>query len=179
MRTARPDAPPGPYQAVTTGLHHSCGLRTDGTIVCWGDNRQGQTDAPSGQFREVSAGGHFSCALDVNRYQLQCWGDNSVGQTDLSEMRKIGIRIRSLDAGFDHACAAFLDLGVRCWGGNEFGQLVGPTGNFQSVSAGYKASCALTDGGRRICWGWPGRPQVQVAGNVGTRPYDLNTPAPR
>ncbi|MDE0162479.1 MAG: RCC1 domain-containing protein, partial [Acidimicrobiaceae bacterium] len=27
---------------------HSCGLRTDDTITCWGDNEYGQADAPAG-----------------------------------------------------------------------------------------------------------------------------------
>ncbi|WP_419851447.1 hypothetical protein [Candidatus Poriferisocius sp.] len=27
-----------------------CGLRTDGTIACWGDNTHGQTNTPNGQF---------------------------------------------------------------------------------------------------------------------------------
>ena len=164
----------GSYQAVTAGHHHSCGLRTDNTIVCWGDNRQGQSNPPSGQFREVSAGGHFSCALDANKYQLLCWGDNSVGQTDLTEIHKIRARIRSLDAGFDHACAAFDDVGVRCWGSNEHGQLEAPSVDLGKVSAGHKTTCGLT-GGRRICWGWTGKPQDQVASGVGNWPYGLAT----
>ena len=168
------DARSGSYQAVTAGLHHSCGLRTDNTIVCWGDNRQGQSNPPSGQFREVSAGGHFSCALDANKYQLLCWGDNSVGQTDLTEIHKIGARIRSLDAGFDHACAAFDDVGVRCWGSNDHGQLETPSVDLGKVSAGHKTTCGLT-GGRRICWGWTGKPQDQVASGVGNWPYGLAT----
>ena len=31
-------APDGQYTAVTAGWQHSCGLRTDGTITCWGGN---------------------------------------------------------------------------------------------------------------------------------------------
>ena len=36
------------YSAITAGGAHSCGLRTDGTITCWGDNRHGQATAPDG-----------------------------------------------------------------------------------------------------------------------------------
>ncbi len=41
------DAPSGEFTAVSAGYRHSCGLRTDGTIQCWGDNGAGQLDAPS------------------------------------------------------------------------------------------------------------------------------------
>ena len=37
------------------GGAHSCGLRTDGTIVCWGLNRDGRADPPDGNFTAVSA----------------------------------------------------------------------------------------------------------------------------
>ena len=40
------DAPPGRFSAVSTGGAHTCGLREDGSIECWGDNGSGQSDAP-------------------------------------------------------------------------------------------------------------------------------------
>ena len=168
------DVPAGSYQAVAAGHTHSCGLRTDGTLVCWGDNRQGQSDPPTGEFREVTAGGHFSCALSRRARQVRCWGDNGVGQTDVPDnILKFRAHVESIDAGFDHACAVVAEVGIVCWGSNEFGQREGPSGNFGSVSAGYQASCALTSGGTRLCWGWPGRPVVQATGNAGTRPRGL------
>ncbi|MYE76931.1 MAG: hypothetical protein F4232_11095, partial [Acidimicrobiaceae bacterium] len=48
------DAPEGTFTAVTTGKWHSCGLRTDATITCWGWNAYGQTDAPSGTFTAIT-----------------------------------------------------------------------------------------------------------------------------
>ena len=44
-RLARPD---GTFTAVSAGLHHSCGVRTDGTIACWGSNRLGQATPLAG-----------------------------------------------------------------------------------------------------------------------------------
>ena len=49
--------PAGEFAAVSAGGSHSCGLRSDHTIVCWGSNvdsvdgtHSGQADAPLGRF---------------------------------------------------------------------------------------------------------------------------------
>ena len=34
------------FVAIDAGSHHTCGLRTDGTIACWGYNGYGQSDPP-------------------------------------------------------------------------------------------------------------------------------------
>ena len=39
--------------AVTTDMEHSCGLRRDNTIICWGANDAGQSDPPEGSFHAV------------------------------------------------------------------------------------------------------------------------------
>ena len=49
-------ATPGPFGAVTAGGEHSCALRSDATITCWGDNEYGRADAPGGRFSAVTAG---------------------------------------------------------------------------------------------------------------------------
>ena len=41
------DAPPGAFTAVTASSEQSCGLRTGGTITCWG-LLQERIGAPSG-----------------------------------------------------------------------------------------------------------------------------------
>ena len=46
-------APPGTFSQVSGGVYHTCGLRTDGTVACWGLNDYGQTDAPAGTFSQV------------------------------------------------------------------------------------------------------------------------------
>ena len=49
--------PDGAFSSVSAGGWHSCGLRPDGSVECWGDNEVGQVDAPDGAFSSVSAGG--------------------------------------------------------------------------------------------------------------------------
>ncbi|MCY4665337.1 MAG: RCC1 domain-containing protein [Acidimicrobiaceae bacterium] len=60
-------------QAVSAGGVHSCGLRTDATITCWGDNEHDQASAPAGTFRAVSAGEDHSCGLRTDD-TIICWG---------------------------------------------------------------------------------------------------------
>ena len=47
------------FQAVDAGKNHTCGIKMDNTIECWGDNTHGQSNAPDGQFLSVSAGGVY------------------------------------------------------------------------------------------------------------------------
>ena len=52
---------------------HSCAIRTDGTITCWGSNSHGQAVSPSGTYSTVTAGSTHSCALSTGGL-LVCWG---------------------------------------------------------------------------------------------------------
>ena len=56
-----------------SGTNHSCELRSDNTITCWGSNYYGQTDAPGGSFRTVTADGVHSCGLRADD-NITCWG---------------------------------------------------------------------------------------------------------
>ena len=38
------------FVSVSAGVTHSCGLRTDDAIECWGDNHFGKPQAPAGPF---------------------------------------------------------------------------------------------------------------------------------
>ena len=69
------------------GDKHTCGLRTDGTVECWGSNTDheenfaGQADAPEGTFTTVDAGGLHTCGLRTDG-AIECWGHNDFGQSD-------------------------------------------------------------------------------------------------
>ena len=128
------------------GQTHSCALRTDGTIQCWGYNTDGQADGPDGQFSAVSAGGAHTCALQ--NLSIDCWGNNDHGQTQ----QPVGA-FRAVSAGPDHSCGLLVGGSIKCWGNNSHGQIDVPSGRFSDVSAGENVSCAVRTDGTITCWG--------------------------
>ncbi|HAS81995.1 MAG TPA: hypothetical protein DCS43_04805, partial [Verrucomicrobia bacterium] len=60
------------------------GLKSDGTIVGWGGNDDGQTDVPlpNADFVSVAAGWYHSLGLKSNG-TIVAWGSNGVGQLDV------------------------------------------------------------------------------------------------
>jgi alpha-tubulin suppressor-like RCC1 family protein len=76
-------APPaGTFVQVSSGDFHTCGLRADGTVACWGTNANGQSSPPAGAFIQVAAGRFHSCGVKADGL-LVCWGDNASGQIDI------------------------------------------------------------------------------------------------
>ncbi|HWB80873.1 MAG TPA: hypothetical protein VG755_38185 [Nannocystaceae bacterium] len=130
---------------VATGMYHSCGLRSDGTVKCWGDNAEGQigdgtlVDRNSATLVaglagaiDVVAGGDHSCAL-VDDGTARCWGRNATGQ--LGDDGASGIRSSTpvvvqnlgdatqLAASEENTCALRSNGTAVCWGGNSYGQI--------------------------------------------------------
>ena len=68
----RTRAPGGQFSAVSAGPYHPCGLRTDGTVVCWGGNTTGRESAPGGRFTDVVVGWGRACGLRADG-TLLCW----------------------------------------------------------------------------------------------------------
>ena len=64
----------GDFTTVSAGESHSCGVRADSTVVCWGTNYDGEADAPPGTFTAVSAGWFHSCGVRADS-TVVCWGD--------------------------------------------------------------------------------------------------------
>ena len=88
---------------------HTCGLRHDGTIECWGSNDWGQLDAPEGHFILIAADGDSSCGLRFDS-TIECWGSNDRGQLGAPEGHFTDIAI-----GDSHACAVRVVGTVECW----------------------------------------------------------------
>lgn len=129
---------------VAVGGDHSCALRADGTVWCWGWNQRGQLGdgtttskaAPvkvvglTGATR-VAAGRYQNCAVK-NDGTSWCWGWNLYGQlgdgTTVDkpapvQVGSLGNAVADVSPGREHTCALETDGTVWCWGRNSDGQL--------------------------------------------------------
>lgn len=68
----------GYFRALSVGNNHSCAIRVDGRLACWGANWAGQTDAPEGTYLAVSTGEIHSCAIRSDGARV-CWGEPWAG----------------------------------------------------------------------------------------------------
>ena len=153
------------FTEVSVGGSHSCGLRTDGTIRCWGDNFSwskfswdtlswdsnlfDRTTAPSGSFTQVSAGGEHSCAIRTSG-TIVCWGN--IVNTNEKATPPPGT-FSSVSANWNHSCAIRTSGTIVCWGNNDHEKATAPPGPFTHVSAGSEHSCAIRTNGTIVCWG--------------------------
>jgi hypothetical protein len=101
-----------------------CGLRTDGSAVCFTRNSVTPV-APGMTFQSFSVARTHSCGIDLTG-DAYCWGDNSQGA--------LGI------GGFD---ADKHDAPLRVSG----------TVKFTDIDAGIHSTCALASSGTIYCWG--------------------------
>ncbi|WAS92706.1 RCC1 domain-containing protein [Nannocystis punicea] len=134
------------------GGEHTCVLRDNGDILCWGHNQSGQlglghTDsigdnpgelpAPvklGAPARAVTAGAFHTCAL-MEGDTVRCWGRGTDGQLGTGGMQNVGNTPESLPhddiltgvdqvvAGSFHTCARLLVGDVLCWGRGAKGAL--------------------------------------------------------
>ncbi len=122
-RTALPapwlDDPP--YRAVAAGFAHTCAIGATGGVVCWGDDRHGQTDSPEGSFTELGAGQWHTCGLRDDG-EVVCWGDGPADYEqhfDDPPPGEIGVPPRgpfsSLAVGQWHSCALRPDGTAAGW----------------------------------------------------------------
>jgi alpha-tubulin suppressor-like RCC1 family protein len=102
------DVPTGSFVEVTAGGFHSCAIRSDGTLACWGDDFDGRNTPPEGTFLHVAADFDDSCAIRTDG-TLVCWGASYYGQDPVPE----GLRFTQITAGLIEFCA--LDQSGREW----------------------------------------------------------------
>ena len=67
------------YTEISSGANHVCAIAADGSIMCWGDDSEGQvSDRPtSGRFTEISSGDNHTCGLRDDGAVI-CWGSIDV-----------------------------------------------------------------------------------------------------
>lgn len=111
------------------GFFHGPAIRSDGTLVGWGDNTNGQINVPSGTFTAVAARYNHSHAIRSDG-TLAGWGNAGYGQNNLPS----GTFIAVVDGGF--SSLAIRSNGTLVgWGNNDYGQNTVPSGSFVAVAS--------------------------------------------
>jgi alpha-tubulin suppressor-like RCC1 family protein len=95
---------------ISAGEFHTCGIKRDGSVACWGDNGFGQASPPAGTFIQITAGGRKTCGIRRDG-TVACWGNNYDGQATPPAGTFIGV-----SAGENHTCGVKTDGNVICWG---------------------------------------------------------------
>lgn len=137
-------AEPNGFIDITSGTSHTCGLRPNYEVRCWGNNEYGQlgnnkmpTDASTPE-RVLSLSGartlhthsnHTCATLDSSL--IQCWGRNNKGnlgdQSTIDRAQRVDVAnlVGSVETvtGGSHTCSLQQSGRVRCWGDNSQGQL--------------------------------------------------------
>ena len=114
---------------VSAGWLYTCGVRTDGTLACWGYKGDGAATPPTSTFTRVSAGRYHACGLRTDGIML-CWGFNANGQAT----PPFGT-FTEVSAGQYHNCGVRTDGSITCWGNNAQGQATPPSGTVVMVKA--------------------------------------------
>ena len=140
-------------QRISVGYNHSCVVKSDGKVSCWGDNSLGQlgnnstshsdypvdvrdgtgnSDTTLQNIVQVSAGDRYTCAVNSEGNVL-CWGGGWLGRlgNNLYRDHKIQLYPRAVN------------------GINNNGTLSGMV----QVHTGRYHTCALGENGQVSCWG--------------------------
>lgn len=139
----------GSWTSVEVGGWHSCGIRTDGSAWCWGDNDFG--------------------AL----------GDGTTARRDHPVAVAGGRSWRALSVGWGTVCGITGTQDLACWGRNRNGEVgdgttaahftpyqVGSGKLWLSVAAGEGSTCAVDSSGVPVCWGQNRYGQTSTAGTT-------------
>ncbi len=146
-RVSLPDGSQDGWSFVDTGEGHTCALRLDGSLWCWGRNSQRQLGfasaeaqvraparvAPDTDWQSVNAAQNYTCALRVDG-SLWCWGFN------------MGFMSQSGNP-----------FGLSCEVPDDCLQLDQPTrildGEWLSFSTNMFHTCAMDRDAQLWCWG--------------------------
>ncbi len=123
---------------VAAGRLHTCALKTDGSVACWGWNSDGQLGdgtktwsvAPVNVIGleegavAIAAGRYHTCVV-TTKGSMKCWGDNNFGELGdgTTTDRPTPVEVKGLDgdvaaigARGSRTCAVMTSGEVKCWG---------------------------------------------------------------
>jgi alpha-tubulin suppressor-like RCC1 family protein len=141
------------FERLSSTRYHTCGVRADGTLLCWGNNFSSEImPVPSGTFTAVAVSPSGTCGLRADG-TITCSGTNFYGEGEPPAGEFL-----SIAGGEAHYlfCGIRADETLACWGSNGFGQATPPAGTFRALAVGAFRSCAIRTDDTVVCWGEAG-----------------------
>ncbi|NNF09058.1 MAG: signal peptidase I [Acidimicrobiia bacterium] len=159
---------------VAAGDTHTCAIKTDGTVWCWGRNDKGQLGDGTTTNRTtpaqvtgittavaVGAGLKHTCVA-TSTGTVHCWGLNDHSQLGdgtttnrTTPTQATGITTATdISGGESHTCAVTGTGTVHCWGRNDKGQLGDGTTTNRTTptqATGITTATDITTGAKHTC----------------------------
>ena len=175
----------GPVTHIECGDHYTCAVLKDGSLSCWGTDRDGQLGDGGGEdrpkptkvpglsgVRRIALASTHGCALGTDR-SVRCWGSGRVpGGKTLARAAPAPIpnlTVEDISGSGVLMCAKLEGGKVQCWGSEKNADPdVGP-GKIADVAVAATHGCARKEDGTVQCW------NAEHWGGVGTDV--LNRPA--
>jgi hypothetical protein len=156
------------FAEVAAGEYHTVVRRSDGSIVAWGLNNDGQCNVPTLptglSYVEVAAG-RFHTVARRSDGSVVAWGDNGDGQCNVPALPP-GLSYVEVAAGYSHTVARLSDGSVVAWGSNGAGECnvpaLPPGLSYVEVAAGFYHTVARRSDGSVVACGNNGAGQCNV-----------------
>lgn len=151
------------YVKIAAGESHALALKSDGTVVTWGDQTNGTMSVPGGLsgVTDIAAGDLYSLVLKADG-KLMAWAFKNAGTNPdgLAIPAKL-TDVKAIAVGFTHALALKHDGTVIAWAYSNYapyanhGQTAVPKGlsGVVAIAAGERQSFALKSDGTVVAWG--------------------------
>ena len=120
---------------LAAGVWHNCGIKSDGSVECWGSNNFGESTAPAGTFSRVdgSCVAHHMCGVRTDG-TATCWGKNDNGQATVPAGTFTQF---AMDA--TSTCGLRDDQTVHCWGYS----VSSIAGTFLQIATARRQTCGV------------------------------------
>lgn len=170
-----------PLVQVAVGPTSICGLKADGTAICWGQNAAGQLGngtvaastnpvAVAGglKFSSLAAGDAGFCGITTDD-NLICWGSNAKGQVGdgtgansptPKAIGPTGLWTSVVSGGNPNFCGTQRDGSLWCWGAGNSAMFpstvpakIAGTAKWRKVAIGVNNVCGVQTDGSMWCWG--------------------------
>ena len=151
------------YTQVSAGENFSCGLRADGSVLCWGSDEYGQLLVPEDErFTAIESGGSHACGLKSDGITA-CWGYETEFAEEGPEVSRASYsppfppeteQFESISTNGPATCGIRTDGSVACWQqGWELRGVYFPfdTEQVNEISAGGYGVCGLRSDDSVLC----------------------------